>query len=90
MFYALRNLFALLGFVAVVIAIYAAVKMAPMIQTFDTFDDKAMGVYGDMMTTLLKTGNAAEATVWKVPVEDGLTVEDVDVAMKAVANDCHI
>jgi len=90
MFYALRNLFALLGFIAVVIAIYAAVKMAPMIQTFDTFDDKAVGVYGDMMSTLLETGNAAEATVWKVPVEDGLTVEDVDTAMKTVANELNI
>jgi len=69
MFYALRNLFALVGFIAVVVAIYAAVKMAPMMQTFDEFDDKAMDVYGDMMTTLMETGNAAEATVWKVPVE---------------------
>jgi len=90
MFYALRNLFALLGFIAVVVAIYAAVKMAPMMQAFDEFDEKAMSVYGDMMTTLLETGNAAEATVWKVPVEDGLTVEDVEVALRAVANELNI
>ncbi len=90
MFYALRNLFALVGFIAVVVAIYAAVKMAPMMQTFDEFDDKAMDVYGDMMTTLMETGNAAEATVWKVPVEDGLTVEDVEVALRAVANELNI
>jgi len=90
MFYALRNLFALVGFIAVVVAIYAAVKMAPMMQTFDTFDEKAMDVYGDMMTTLLETGNAAEATVWKVPVEDGLTVEDVEIALRAVANELNI
>lgn len=90
MFYALRNLFALLGFIAVVVAIYAAVKMSPMIETFDTFDEKAMDVYGDMMTTLMETGNAAEATVWKVPVEDGLTVEDVEIALRAVANELNI
>ncbi len=90
MFYALRNLFALLGFVAVVVVIYGAVKMAPMMQIFDEFDDKAMDVYGDMMTTLMETGNAAEATVWKVPVEDGLTVEDVEVALRAVANELNI
>ncbi len=90
MFYALRNLFALVGFIAVVIAIYGAVKIAPMMQTFDTFDDKAMDVYGDMMSTLLDTGNAAEATVWKVPVEEGLTVDDVEVAMRAVANELNI
>jgi len=90
MFYALRNLFALLGFVAVVAVIYGAVKMAPMMQAFDEFDDKAMDVYGDMMTSLMETGNAAEATVWKVPVEDGLTVEDVEIALRAVANELNI
>ncbi len=90
MFYALRNLFALVGFVAVVAALYAVVKMAPMMQTFDTFDEKAMSVYGDMMTTLVETGNAAEATVWKVPVEEGLTVEDVEITLRAVANELNI
>ena len=90
MFYALRNLFALIGFIAVVLAIYGAVKMSPMMETFDTFDEKAMDVYGDMMTTLMETGNAAEATVWKVPVEDGLTVEDVEIALRAVANELNI
>lgn len=90
MFYALRNLFALVGFVAVVAALYAVVKMAPMMQTFDTFDEKAMSVYGDMMTTLVETGNAAEATVWKVPVEEGLSVEDVEITLRAVANELNI
>jgi len=90
MFYALRNLFALLGFVAVVLAIYAAVKMSPMMETFDEFDEKAIDVYGDMVSVLMETGNAAEATVWKVPVEDGLTVEDVEIALRAVANELNI
>ena len=45
MFYALRNLFALVGFLAIVVAIYAAVKIAPMKQTFDTFDEGAFDVY---------------------------------------------
>jgi uncharacterized protein (DUF302 family) len=90
MFYALRNLFALVGFIAVVIAIYAAVKVAPMVQAFDEFDEKALGVYGDMLTILLDTGNAAEATVWKIPVEDGLSVEDVDETLKSVANELNI
>jgi len=90
MFYALRNLFALVGFVAVVVVIVAAVKIAPMMETFDSFDEKAIDVYGEMVTVLLETGNAAEATVWKVPVEEGLTVEDVEIAMRAVANELNI
>jgi len=90
MFYALRNLFALVGLIAVVVAIYGAVKIAPMMQVFDEFDDGAIDVYGDMVTTLLETGNAAEATVWKVQVEEDLTVEDVDETIKAVANELNI
>lgn len=90
MFYALRNLFALIGFAAVVIAIYGAVKMAPMIGTFKEFDEKAIDVYGDMLMELLETGNAAEATVWKVAVEEDLTIEDVDETIKSVANELNI
>ena len=90
MFYALRNLFALLGFIAVVLAIYGAVKMSPMMETFEKFDEKAIDVYGDMVTVLMETGNAAEATVWKVPVEEDLTVEDVEIALRAVANELNI
>jgi hypothetical protein len=90
MFYALRNLFSLIGLAVVVVAIYAAVTFAPMMKAFNSFDEKAIGVYGEMMQVLLETGNAAEATVWKVPVEDDLTVEDVEVAMRAVANELNI
>lgn len=90
MFQVLRNLFAFIGLIAIVLAIYASVKIAPMMQAFDEFDERAFDVYADMVSVLLETGNAAEATVWKVQVEDDLTVEDVDETIKAVANELNI
>ncbi|PCJ87149.1 MAG: hypothetical protein COA54_06485 [Thiotrichaceae bacterium] len=90
MFYVLRNLFALIGVVAVVFAIFAAVKMAPMMKTFDSFDERALSVYMEMMEKIVETGNAAEATVWKIPVNEDLTVEDVEETMKFVANEHNI
>ena len=90
MFYALRNLFALVGFIVIVIAIYGAVKVAPMMQTFDSFDDRAIDVYSEMMTQVLETGNAAEAMVWKVPVNEDLTANDVEETMRFVANEHNI
>lgn len=90
MFYALRNLFALIGFIAIVVALYAAVKIAPMKQAFDEFDDGAVDVYSEMMAKLFETGNMAEATVWKVPVEEGLSAEDVEETMRFVANEHNI
>jgi uncharacterized protein (DUF302 family) len=90
MFYALRNLFALLGLAAVILVIVGYVKMAPMIEDFNKLDEKAIDVYGDMVVKLLETGNGAEATIWKVPVEEDLTIEDVDETVKAVANELNI
>ena len=43
-----------------------------------------------MFKQLAATGNGAEATVWKIPVADGLTVEDVEQTMNFVANEHNI
>ena len=90
MFYALRNLFALIGFIVIVLVIYGTVKMGPAMQSFDSFDEKAIDVYSEMITKVLETGNAAEATVWKVPVNEDLSAEDVEETMKFVANEHNI
>lgn len=90
MFYALRNLFALIGFVAVVAAIVMAVRVAPMKQAFDSFDERALSVYTEMLDKLLATGNSAEATVWKVPVNEDISAEDVEETMRFVANEHNI
>ena len=54
------------------------------------FDEGAFDTYLEMAENLLKTRNAAEATVWKVPVEEGLSAEEVDQTMKMVANEHNI
>lgn len=90
MFYALRNLFALVGFVAVVAAIVVAMKVAPMKQAFDSFDENAIGVYTEMANNLIESGNMADATVWKVAVNEDLTPKDVEQTMRFVANEHNI
>jgi len=90
MFYALRNLFALVGFAVVAGAIYLAVSYSSTLQTLSSFDEKATSVYGEMIEKILQTGNAAEATVWKIPVSEDLSVEDVEETMRFVANEHNI
>jgi uncharacterized protein (DUF302 family) len=89
-FYGLRNLFALVGFAAIIFIIYGAVKMEPMMRAFDSFDERAIDVYSEMVTKVLETGNAAEATVWKLQVNEGLSAADVEETMKFVANEHNI
>jgi uncharacterized protein (DUF302 family) len=84
MFYLLRNLLAIVGLVAVIAGGYAMVKLQPAL---NEFDDKAVDVVKDMGVKLIETGNMAEASVWKIPVDEGMTAADVEETMKFVANE---
>lgn len=83
----IRNVFALIGFLAVIAAGVAVVQTRAVL---DGFDPGAAQVYQELVENIVKTRNAAEATVWKVPVEEGLTPEDVEQSMKTVANELNI
>jgi uncharacterized protein (DUF302 family) len=83
----IRNLFALIGVVAVIAAVVAVVKTRTVL---DGFDPGAVQVYRELAGKIVETRNAAEAAVWKVPVEEGLTPEDVELSMKTVANELNI
>ena len=84
------RLFAVIGFVVVLGGIIGAVYFKDEIRAAQALDAKAGSVYLDMMKTVLKTGNAAEATVWRVPLADGVSPKDAEEAMKAVANEYNI
>ena len=87
------NLLALVGLAIVAGLIWVAVTYGFGLQNFKDlanlkhFDPKAGEVYVDMTKSLIATGNGAEATVWKIPVEEGVSAEDVEDAMRSVANE---
>ncbi len=83
----LRNIFALIGIVATAAAVYGYVSYN---RALSGFDPKAVAVYQDMANQLLASGNAAEATVWKSKVKEGLTFEEVDQSIKSVATEMNI
>lgn len=82
----IRNLLALIGLVVVAGVIYLFVQVG----SIPSFDKQAGKTYWEMTRTLLKTGDIAEATVWKVPVAEGLSAEEVEETMKFVANEHNI
>jgi hypothetical protein len=86
----IRNLLALIGLIAVAAAIYIVVNYTPMINQYKALDPEAGRVYLEMAQKLLETGNSAEATIWKVPVKEGLTPDDVDTSMKSIASEHNI
>ncbi len=90
MFKIIWNLLALIGLVIVAGLITVFVQHGEGVSNLRDFDGKAPQVYMDMAKSLLASGNAAEATIWKVPVEDGLSVEDVEDTLRFVANEHNI
>jgi hypothetical protein len=87
MFRMIWNLLAMIGLLLVAGMIYMATQLGENLTNLRSFDSKAPGVYLDMAKKLIETGNAAEATVWKVPVKEGLGWEDVEETMHFVANE---
>ena len=86
----LWNLLAIFGLLILVLLIVAIVQVRPSMSVLSDFDDQVVNTYLDMGRTLLKTGNGAEATSWKVAVADGLSAADVEQTMRFVANEHNI
>ncbi len=80
-------IFAVIGFIA---SITTATLYSHTSSILSGFDPGAKATYQELIENIIETKNGAEATVWKLPVEDGLTAEEVEDAMKNVANELNI
>ena len=82
-----KNLFALIGLVAIIASGAAYMKVK---NTMSEFDPGAVKAYTELVTNILKYKDAASATVWRFPVEEGLTAEDIEKSLKNIANELNI
>jgi len=72
----IRNLLALVGVIAIASGIFFYGKVAPEIAAFKQLDPES--------------GNSADASIWKFPLEEGISWEDAEEAMASVANEHNI
>jgi len=86
----IRNILALLGVIAIGLAIWVGPSLMKYKTAFDSFDPQAFATYKKMADQLVETGNAAAATVWKAKVAEGLTFEEVDESIKNIAIERNI
>lgn len=80
----IKNILALIGLLAIVTAagIYVLIN-----KSLGDFDPQAPQVFTEFAKNLAQSKSAAEAGIWKIPVADGLSAEDVEETMKFVANE---
>ena len=86
----LTRILALVGLAAIALGVWIGPTLWNYKTAFDGFDDKAFATYKEMADQLVVSGNAAAATVWTAKVADGLSFEEVDESIKAVAIDRNI
>lgn len=78
----LRNLFALIGVIATVAIGVGYYKFTTV---FADYDPQFTEVYGSVGQMLMETGDPGRAMMWSVPVEEGLSPEDVIESLKSLA-----
>jgi uncharacterized protein (DUF302 family) len=86
----IRNILAIIGLISIIAVGWATYKVMPYYAAFRGFDDKALATYKDMADSLIETGNAVDATIWKQKVKENLSIEDVEDVMKSVASELNI
>ncbi|MCK4865464.1 MAG: DUF302 domain-containing protein [Gammaproteobacteria bacterium] len=86
----IKNTLSIIGALCIVVVLWGLYIIEPAYHRFSSFDDKAFDTYKLLAEDILKTGNAVEATVWKMKVEDDLKVADVEEVMNFVANEHNI
>lgn len=86
----MKNGLAIIGALSIAVFLWAVYILEPAYHRFNSFDEKAFTTYQSLFENILKTGNAAEATVWKMQVDEGLKTAEVEEVMKFVANEHNI
>lgn len=86
----IRNLLAIVGLLALAAGAWAYPTLSTYVSAFQSFDAKAFETYKGLMDNVVKTGNSAEATVWRAKVAEGITFDEVDETIKFVANQHNI
>ncbi len=83
----LRNVLAAIGLIAILGAGFGYARYRAIVSEFDP---EAREVYTHMMSELIRTGNPAEATVWRAKVKDGISFENADQSIKSIAEQMNI
>jgi len=78
----IRNLLALVGLAAVLTIVAVAGRFGPRLAEFD---GRFLAVYQEFASKLLETGDPGVSMMWSLPVDEGLSAEEVVESMKSIA-----
>lgn len=80
----IRNIFAVIGLLAVLGGGLLLIKLWPV---YSEFDPKFIPVYSNFAATLLESKDPGVAMMWSIPVTKGISIEDVKESLISIATD---
>jgi hypothetical protein len=80
----LKSVFALIGLIVVVAALFAYAKFGGSVKSLDP---QAMGLYMDMFDKVLETGDTAKAMTRRIKVNPDVSNEDIRDSIESIASD---
>lgn len=83
----IRNFLAIVGLLALIGVGYAIFTLEPHMGQIRALDGQAPQQYSRMLRTVLETGDAAEALVYRRQVAEGRTADAVEQALRAAARE---
>jgi uncharacterized protein (DUF302 family) len=83
----IRNLLAVIGGITLILLVTGALWFLPRISDFDPGFART---YSEFAGTLLETGDPGAAMMWSMPVEDGLSTDDVVTSLKSLATTSNL
>jgi len=86
----LRNILAVLGLLTIIVMVVAAVKLQPVVEKINTFDERAVDTYVGFVKKLYNSGSAVDAMIVKYKVAEGVTAEDLNTSILSIANELNI
>ncbi len=78
----IRNLLAVIGGLTLIVLLGAAIWLGPRLAQFDP---DFVPTYSSFASRLLETGDPGVAMMWSVPVEEGLSADEVVDSLKSLA-----
>jgi len=86
----LRNILAVLGLLTIIAMVVAAIKLQPVVEKINTFDERAVDTYVGFVKKLINSGSAVDAMIVKYKVADEVTAEDLNTSILSIANELNI
>ena len=85
-----KNIFAAIGVVSLILVALLYGKVQPVLEKFNTFEDKAVETYTGFAEKLFDSGSAVDAMVVKIKVGEGISAKDLDTSILSIANELNI